>query len=175
MLYLHFIVDLYLFNFHLYIPANILYYYNKITFNVVFALIHTSSDVLAHELWQAVLQQDNDEVRHLLECGGDPNHPLYWSQEWAEQNQKPPLHTACFLGDIKIIKSLVEYGANPKKGDPDNKTALHHASMWGHKKVIQYLVKDVHCKIGEHDYTYSVSVYCLILTLILTVNKNGND
>ncbi len=62
------------------------------------------------DLWQAVINYDVIKVRSLLGQGVDPNHQLYWSDEWAYK--LPPLHRACLRGNLEIVKTLVTHGAH---------------------------------------------------------------
>ncbi len=47
------------------------------------------------DLWEAVRYDDVSKVRSLLEEGADPNHQLYWSEDWysiAKKFRRPPQH-----------------------------------------------------------------------------------
>ncbi|XP_064406837.1 uncharacterized protein LOC135351545 isoform X3 [Halichondria panicea] len=104
---------------------------------------------LARDLWQAVVNDDVTKVRSLLGQGADPNHQLYWSDEWGVKD--PPLHEACWEGYLEIVKTLVTHGARTDKGDGRyNKTPLHYACEGGHKEVVQYL-KEVGCSADVRD------------------------
>ena len=60
---------------------------------------------LAKNLDEAVQNRDIVKVRTVLEQGADPNHQLYWSEEW--KPWEPPLHWACQWGFLEIVKTLV--------------------------------------------------------------------
>lgn len=86
-------------------------------------------------------------LKYLIEKGSEVNtrNP---------QNGKSPLDMACILGRDDIVKELlvneVELNSSPPKGY----TALHHASVWDHRKCIQLLVEveadlDVKTSNGE--------------------------
>ena len=114
------------------------------------------SDRLASELWVAVDDGENDEVRTLLQRGANPSHPLYWRKHWWNQQheamrwRRPPLHTACYYGNLEIIQMLVQAAANSNKGDGKyNTTSLHFACWGGQKDVAFYLIRQVGCKTGE--------------------------
>ncbi|XP_064382024.1 uncharacterized protein LOC135330954 [Halichondria panicea] len=103
---------------------------------------------LAEELWQAVDKLDVVKVRSLLGQGADPNHQLYWSDEW----DKPPLHFACHQGYLEIAKTLVTHGARTDKGDGMyNMTPLHWACHGGHKEMVQYLIQELKCSTDVRD------------------------
>ncbi|XP_064407588.1 uncharacterized protein LOC135352329 isoform X2 [Halichondria panicea] len=103
---------------------------------------------LAEDLYEAVRNNDVTKVRSLLGQGADPNHQLYWSDEWVNE---PPLHSACRLGYLEIVKTLVTHGARTDKGGGvDNRTPLHWACWGGHKEVVQYF-KEVGCSTDVRD------------------------
>ncbi len=108
--------------------------------------MYSAQKKLAEDLWTAVVDNDVTKVRSLLGEGADPNHQLYWSDEWA--GKLPPLHHACWRGYLEIVKTLVTHGACTDKGGVHNMTPLHHACWGGHKEVVQYL-KEVGCSTGK--------------------------
>ena len=53
-----------------------------------------------------------------------------------------PLHHACFLGYLEIVKTLISNGADVNKNVPKLKlTPLHGASMSRNLKVVKYLIE----------------------------------
>ena len=105
-------------------------------------------------LLSAVEDGDIGRVISLLAEGADPNHEIYWNQEWKEnfwqQYKSPPLHAACENGNLGIVKTLVQAGASAEKGDVRyNRTPLHHACWGGHIDVVMYLTKEAGCPVGE--------------------------
>ena len=108
--------------------------------------MYSAQKKLAEDLYEAVRNNDVTKVRSLLGQGADPNHQLYWSDEWVNE---PPLHSACRLGYLEIVKTLVTHGARTDKGGGvDNRTPLHWACWGGHKEVVQYF-KEVGCSTGK--------------------------
>ncbi|XP_064399904.1 uncharacterized protein LOC135346128 isoform X3 [Halichondria panicea] len=108
-----------------------------------------SQKKLAEDLYEAVVNDDVTKVRSLLGQGADPNHQLYWSDEWGVK--VPPLHSACWWGYLEIVKTLVTHGARTDKGGGwANRTPLHYACEGGHKEVVQYL-KEVGCSADVRD------------------------
>ncbi len=100
------------------------------------------------DLHWAVDTRDVIKVRSLLGQGADPNHQLYWSKEWTDK--VPPLHRACLVGHVEMVKTLVTHGARTDKGSGMfNKTPLHYACQEGHKEVVQYLIQEVGCSTGK--------------------------
>ena len=116
--------------------------------------MHTSySDWLARKLWKAVYKIGDsvDGVQSLLDEGADPNHELYWSEEWMSKKWLPPLHAACERGKLKKVKVLIERRANTDKADSIfNLTPLQRAFLEGRKQVVEYLTKEVKCKLGKN-------------------------
>ncbi|XP_064385997.1 uncharacterized protein LOC135334642 isoform X2 [Halichondria panicea] len=105
---------------------------------------------LAENLYEAVGNDDVIKVRSLLGQGADPNHQLYWSDEWGDK--LPPLHKACYEGYLEIVKTLVTHGARTDKGGGmDNMTPLHCACWGGHNEVVQYLIQEVGCSTDVKD------------------------
>ncbi len=108
--------------------------------------MYSAQKKLARDLWQAVVNNDVTKVRSLLGQRADPNHQLYWSDEWTD----PPLHMACWWGYLEIVKTLVTHGARTDKGGGIlNRTPLHWACEGGHKEVVQYLIEEVGCSTGK--------------------------
>ena len=110
--------------------------------------IHCAQKTLAKDLWEAVhTDEDVIKVRSLLGHGACPNHPLYWSVEWDEL---PPLHWACLMGLMAIMRTLVTHGARTDKGGGrDNRLPFHYACEGGHKEVVAYLIHEVRCSTGK--------------------------
>ena len=94
--------------------------------------------------------EDTHEVQSLLDQGADPNHEIFWSKDWLSKNN-PPLHTACIKGDLEIVKILIQSGGADADRDDliFNLTPLQHAIFKGNKQVVEYMTKDVKCKVGE--------------------------
>ena len=100
------------------------------------------------DLWKATNEHQISRVLALLEEGADPNHPLFWSEEF--KYNIPPLHTACRFTKLDIVTALVQNGADVKRvGGFSKQTPLHHACTSGNKDIVQYLVEDIKCDVGE--------------------------
>ncbi len=109
--------------------------------------MYSAQKKLAEDLHEAVGSNDVTKVRSLLGQGADPNHQLYWSDEWADK--LPLLHMACRRGYLEIVKTLVTHGARTDKGGGwANMTPLLYACYGGHKDVVLYL-KEVGCSTGK--------------------------
>ena len=71
------------------------------------------SERLAYDLWGAVNDGDIPKVQSLLKLGVDPNHHQYWRKEWFSRGLYwglPPLHAACHMGYLEIVKLLIDQG-----------------------------------------------------------------
>ncbi len=51
------------------------------------------------------------------------------------------LHQAARRGDLELVRSLVERGADPKAGDENDWTPLEEAARNGHLEVVRFLVE----------------------------------
>ncbi len=113
-------------------------------------ILYSAQKKLAEELYEAVDKLDVVKVRSLLGQGADPNHQLYWSDEWGWK--KPPLHLACYQGYLEIAKTLVTHGARTDKGGGmGNMTPLHWACQGGDKEMVQYLIQELKCSTGKQS------------------------
>ncbi len=111
--------------------------------------MYSAQKKLAKDLWKAVRNDDVIKVRSLLGQGADPNHQLYWSEKWRYDD--PPLHWACYVGYVDIVKTLVTHGARTDKGSRKNDmTPLHNACQGGYKEVVKYLIQEVGCSTGKY-------------------------
>ena len=118
-------------------------------------IVHACSvqEQLARDLWEAVDNDDVSKVRSVLGQGANPNHQLYWSDEWSDvfkMNRRPPVHRACWRGHLEITRALVSGGADIEKGDGSlGLTAFDYACDGGHMETVVYLSQEVKCRIGK--------------------------
>ena len=104
---------------------------------------------LARDLWEAVENDDVSKVRSVLGQGANPNHQLYWSEEWNKKGL-PPVHLACWRGCLEITRALVSGGADIEKGTGGlGSTAFHLACEGGHMETVVYLSQEMKCHIGK--------------------------
>ena len=111
----------------------------------------------------AVIDGNIHRVRTLLQQGANPSHPLYWGEEWRKKEDEewtsrpPPLHTASYIGHLKIVKMLVQAGSDTNEGGGhENMTPLHYACEGGQKEVAVYLIREVGCEVGELSTIYNI-------------------
>ncbi len=89
-------------------------------------------------------------MRSVLGQGANPNHQLYWSEEWNNKLELPPVHRACLRGSLEITRALVSGGADIEKGDGvSGRTAFHHACVGGRMETVVYLSQEMKCRIGK--------------------------
>jgi len=55
--------------------------------------------------------------------------------------EQTPLHIACDLNDIKMVKILIERGAKVNSGDRDNMTPLYYAILRSNQELCDYLLE----------------------------------
>ncbi|GAA47834.1 protein phosphatase 1 regulatory subunit 16A [Clonorchis sinensis] len=83
-------------------------------------------------LIDAVLRDDIDEVRQLLERGLNPNV--------AKDDGLTPLHQACINNSVEMCELLLRYGADVNCRDADQWTPLHAAAASCHVDVCEFLL-----------------------------------
>ena len=69
---------------------------------------------------------------------------------------------AAMLGRLKVVKALIELGADVQKKGQFGYTALHAAAQGGHLEVVQALVKygaSVNCKNDDGDIPLILGMY----------------
>ncbi|PQE07328.1 ankyrin repeat protein [Rutstroemia sp. NJR-2017a WRK4] len=70
----------------------------------------------------------------LLDAGADPSLAL-------KSTSETPLHIACRMGDLPIVKLLVQNSASLSARDAHLNTPLLVAARWRHPSVIEYLLE----------------------------------
>ena len=55
---------------------------------------------------------------------------------------RTPLHIGAIRGNIKVVRLLINAGANPNIKDFDQNTPLHYASENGHFECIIFFIKE---------------------------------
>ncbi|XP_064407614.1 uncharacterized protein LOC135352342 isoform X2 [Halichondria panicea] len=112
----------------------------------------TVQEQLAADLWEAVENDDVSKVRSVLGRGANPNHQLYWSEEWSDKYIIPPVHLACYQGCLEITRALVSGGADIEKGGgASGMTAFHWACGEGHMETVVYLSQEMKCHIDVRN------------------------
>ena len=89
-------------------------------------------------LIESIQSQDLPKLEEWLINNSSPdalNKPL------SSVPQDTPLYMAVLLGNIRIVQTLIEYGANPAQRDKHGRTILHHAFDHIDKSNIQDIIK----------------------------------
>ena len=115
------------------------------------------------------LNEDGDCLLHIACQWGDENIVRYLiTDEKCSVNiqntcQNTPLHTACYMKSLSIIKLLLERRCNTyipnKKGETpqdiplneDGDCLLHIACQWGDVNIVRYLITDERCNPSVHS------------------------
>lgn len=128
--------------------------------------VRRSPGELAEALWKAVNEDNIQKVKDLLEKGADSNNKVYWSEAWLSKNNEPslkrapPLHVACWKGNLEIVKALVASGADKDLGDSNNMSPLHYVAEGAHIVVAKYMVEEASCNVGRH-ISYTIRCLCI--------------
>ena len=134
----------------------------------------TFSERLANDLLKAVDSGSIDEVISLLDKRADPNHQLYWSEEWISKRRLSPLLTACSNHNLEMVKVLIQRGADVDKTcGSKNLTPLHVACLVGFKEGVEYLIVEARSKVGELIYPlndiHAIKPFTKIISPTLTI------
>ncbi|XP_038045880.1 notch-regulated ankyrin repeat-containing protein-like [Patiria miniata] len=52
-----------------------------------------------------------------------------------------PLHQSVLIGDLELVKLLVQFGADVRLANKDGWNALHIAAYGGHDDIVLYLIR----------------------------------
>ncbi|XP_033102794.1 ankyrin-3-like [Anneissia japonica] len=84
---------------------------------------------------------DIDMVIDLLQKGADGNAAAYVRQHiFSGQYYQTPAIGACLSGNAKLLRILLENGADPNAGDTYSVTPLHYAAQNGHRDCLRLLI-----------------------------------
>jgi ankyrin repeat protein len=101
-----------------------------------------SADILETLAFQKINNNWQLVMEHSTGVNGVPPAEQVKQQLAAEQtkNDKFPLHTAVFKGDIEKVKELIAKGYNVNTRDEGDSIALHYAVHIGHKEIAELLI-----------------------------------
>ena len=87
------------------------------------------------DLIEACGDNNLEEIKSIINSGVDIN------TKYEDRNNVTVLIVASTIGDLKIVKYLLDNGADINAKDDSNVTALIGASSSGHLEIVQYLVE----------------------------------
>jgi len=88
----------------------------------------------AQIIFRAIQESNVEEVRRLLK----DNHRLV---DEIDQEKRTPLHHACQIQNIEIVRLLVEYGAKINRKDSRGTTPFQTAITGQNKEIVELLIK----------------------------------
>ena len=91
----------------------------------------------AHELSDAVLQNDLEKTKKLIKLGAD----VQVLDDRSNPNGRYPLNWAAWQNNVDIINALLDAGADVSKANLSGFTPLHHAIENGSKEAAALLIK----------------------------------
>lgn len=117
-------------------------------------------------IWQAAVDNDLNKIKSLLQKGYNINardSSGYTALHYAARNKHEkcveyllenggcvncvtksgkdtPLHRAAYVGNLNIVKKLVEHGAKLEIQNTDGQTCLHKAVQNNHFEVVRYIL-----------------------------------
>ena len=98
---------------------------------------------LNNQLFEAVQDENLEEVKNLIEQGADVN---------AQNSTKStPLMIAAFLNNKKIVKFLIDKGANTSMQNEDRYTALFYAKYNKNKNIQEQIKRKRYIEIDNFD------------------------
>ena len=108
---------------------------------------HQNADNCFHNtaLQEAVLWKQTDVAQVLIDAGADIDTQTNCNLS------RSPLHTACILGTLDVVKMLVEAGAGVRATDTKGRTCLHVAACCGYTETVRYLVSLPEVDVNHQD------------------------
>ena len=111
--------------------------------------LSSGSNAFENALHFAVVEKDLSTINKLLDN-------LKVDVNFMKPPGLSPLHLACVAGHLKVIKLLIDHGANLTLKTWSGLTSLQIANMFGHFEVCQYLIekgadyRDVQNGVSNH-------------------------
>ncbi|XP_033643350.1 notch-regulated ankyrin repeat-containing protein-like [Asterias rubens] len=96
--------------------------------------IHSNQQRSFHE---AVKRGDPNELTRLLRSNisGTVNVNVF------DGDGQTPLHQSVLVGNLELVKLLVQFGADVRLANRDGWNALHIAAYGGHDDIVLYLIR----------------------------------
>ncbi|KAL4794675.1 ankyrin repeat-containing domain protein [Aspergillus venezuelensis] len=129
-------------------------------------------DVLNNLIIATIKKQDRKSLEELIKQKRDERADTFIEQSnfefpWGGDEDIPgtvtPLMVASMLGRDRLVDRLLSGNANYRAVDDDGNTALHLASMWGTREVVESLLeKNMDLRdAGNHAGETPLHVACL--------------
>lgn len=129
------------------------------------------------KLLQAVINNDIDVVRALLERGTDPNYLAPMTNEcwkYRKEDYGTPLHVATEQDNVELVRVLLHYGANPNNTGHTNQIPLVIATWHKNFDIIEiFLNHGIH--INHINSLSCLAVQSLDPDIIQIFIKSGLD
>ncbi len=102
-------------------------------------------------LLEACKLEDLDRVNQLLDKGANLHLLDKNSLHSYNNNERNPIHIVTQIGNLSILKQLIEKGASCDAKDRRDETPLHLAVYNGYIEIINFLVTTCHADIESKD------------------------
>lgn len=109
------------------------------------------------DMFKAIKYADVDDLCEAVKNGADVN-----AINWGETGKLTPLTFACTHKEFKIIRLLIEFGANVNKRDKKGDTPLASACCEGSEDIVDFLIKsgaDVNTVVDTRGPLYYACLY----------------
>ncbi|CAF2575341.1 unnamed protein product [Rotaria sp. Silwood2] len=133
-----------------------------ITLNSIDNRLDLAEEVSA--LWTAGAVNNFDIVKLLIENGNaNINHLI--------KTHSTTLRAACYHNNLKMVKYLIEHGANPYQSKKGNYTNLMLSAGRQYPAIVNYLVNELKCNINERDENGQTALYYAVRSGSLEITK----
>ena len=82
----------------------------------------------------AIIKDQFEIALLLVDSGCDVNIPE--KTKW----KRLPIHLAACVGEVELLRKIIEHGCPVDARDMTDLTAVHWASLQGHDEAVQYLI-----------------------------------
>ena len=107
--------------------------------------VNRRDDDLKTALHSAVEHAHTDVLQVLIDAGADTNTQTNYGVNHS------PLHTACIMETLDMVKMLVRAGAGVRATDTNGSTCLHFAAKLGRTETVRYLVGLPEVELNHRD------------------------
>lgn len=110
----------------------------------------------AMQLYRAVEEDDQNEVKRLLVIGGNVHYKYF--------DDKSLLHICCEKDRLECAKLLIEFGANIQARDEWNMTPLMYCMVRQFSDIAQELLSHDPSAVHAHDKFGTAAIHCAVET-----------